>query len=64
MALQPYTFSIADLLGNDAGGARPGTFFFGSGEDQNNQVQYMLDHGITKNGDGTYTLTSDANDFK
>ena len=59
-----YTFSIADLLGNDAGGARPGTFFFGSGEDQNNQVQYMLDHGITKNGDGTYTLTSDANDFK
>jgi hypothetical protein len=63
-----FTFSIADLLANDPGGAAKvdvGTqFFFGdTAADQANQAQYLLDHGITDNGDGTYTITSGGEDF-
>jgi hypothetical protein len=62
-----YTFTIADLLGNDAGGANhlgTGQFFFGSGTDRAHQSEYMAAHGIVDNGDGTYTLTAGAIDFQ
>jgi hypothetical protein len=64
-----YTFTIEDLLANDPGGAAKvdiaTQFFFGSTpEDQANQAQYLSDHGITDNGDGTYTLTPGATDFQ
>jgi hypothetical protein len=64
-----YTFTIADLLANDPGGAAKvdvdTQFFFGSTpEDQANQAQYLLDHGITDNGDGTYTIEAGATDFQ
>ena len=56
-----FTFSIKDLLANDAGAAAKinidTQFFFGSGLDQNDQETYMLSHGITKNPDGTYTVS-------
>lgn len=63
-----FTFSIADLLANDPGGAAKvditKQFFFGdTAADQANQAQYLADHGIINNGDGTYTITSDAIDF-
>ena len=44
-----FTFTIADLLANDAGGARASTFFFGAGLDQDDQAAYMADHGIIAN---------------
>jgi len=62
-----YTFTIADLLANDAGGANhlgTGQFFFGSGADQLHQSEYMAAHGIVDNHDGTYTLTAGAIDFQ
>jgi hypothetical protein len=55
------TFTIADLLANDPGGAAKtaAQFFFGStADDQANQALYMHDHGITDNGDGTFTATA------
>jgi hypothetical protein len=63
-----FTFTIADLLANDPGGAAKVNlatqFFFGdTAADQANQAQYLIDHGITDNHDGTYTLTADADDF-
>jgi hypothetical protein len=63
-----FTFKISDLLANDPGGAAKvdvtKQFFFGdTAADQANQAQYLLDHGIHDNGDGTYTLTNDATDF-
>jgi len=62
-----YTFTIADLLGNDPGGAAKvdvsKQFFFGSAADQFHQAEYLACHGIVDNGNGTYTLTSDAIDF-
>jgi hypothetical protein len=62
------TFTIQDLLANDPGGAAKvdvGTqFFFGStAADQADQAGYLLDHGITDNGDGTYTVKAGATDF-
>src|SRR5262245_39919001 len=54
-----FTFTISDLLENDAGGARANTFFIGSGKDQPDQATYMELHGIRNNGDGKYTATSD-----
>jgi hypothetical protein len=64
-----FTFTIQDLLDNDPGGAAhldlETQFFFGSTpEDQADQAGYLAEHGIIDNGDGTYTLTSDATDFK
>ena len=62
-----FTFTISDLLANDAGGAKASTFFFGSGldgKDAAHQAAYMSAHGIVDNGNGTYTLTSDAHDFQ
>jgi len=61
-----FTFTIEDLLKNDPGGANKlaGHFFFGdSATDQGNQAQYLIDHGIQDNGDGSYTLLSTATDF-
>ena len=63
-----FIFSIADLLANDPGGAAKvdltKQFFFGStAADQTNQAQYLIDHGITNNNDGTYTITGNATDF-
>jgi hypothetical protein len=55
------TFTIAQLLANDAGGANKlgvGQFFFGSGHDNDSplaQQLYMTTHGIIDNHDGTYT---------
>lgn len=63
-----FTFTIADLLANDPGGAAKVNvatqFFFGDPEDQFNQAAYMLAHGIVDNGDGTFSLTGDAIDFE
>lgn len=63
-----FTFSISDLLGNDPGGAAKvdvtKQFFFGStAADQANQAQYLIDHGIVDNHDGTYTISSAGIDF-
>jgi hypothetical protein len=58
-----FTFTISDLLANDAGGAKASSFFFGSGLDKDHQDQYMLEHGIVDLGGGTYQLTSNASDF-
>ena len=54
-----FTFTIADLLGNDPGGAAKVSvdtqFFFGDAAPASgipsiaSQVQYLLDHGITAN---------------
>ena len=61
-----FTFTIADLLANDPGGANKsaGQFFFGSAADQYKQAEYLASHGIVDNGDGSYTLTSAASDFQ
>jgi hypothetical protein len=63
------TFTIADLLSNDPGGAAKvnvGTqFFFGStAADQANQAGYLAAHNITNNGDGTYTINDNSTDFQ
>jgi hypothetical protein len=59
-----FTFTISDLLANDAGGAKASSFFFGSGDNGGlTQAEYMSAHGIVDNHDGTFTLTSDAFDF-
>lgn len=65
-----FTFTIADLLGNDPGGAAKvdvhTQFFFGStAADQADQAGYLSAHGIHDNGNGTFTLLSgaDINDF-
>ena len=63
-----FKFAIADLLANDPGGAAKvditKQFFFGdTAYDQNHQAAYLKDHGITDNGDGSYTLGADATDF-
>ena len=63
-----FTFSISDLLANDPGGAAKVSlatqFFFGdTAADQADQAGYLPAHGITDNGDGTYTLESNATDF-
>src|SRR3954470_19273786 len=53
-----FTFSIEDLLANDPGGANKigiDQFFFGSGADQKDQTNYMTQHGIVDNHDGTFT---------
>ena len=52
-----YTFTIAELLQNDVN-AKANTFFFGDGLDAFKQAKYMADHGITYNGNGTYTATA------
>src|SRR4051812_22129966 len=62
-----FTFTISDLLGNDPGGAAKADitkqFFFGdTAADQKNQVQYLIDHGIKDNGDGSYTVEA-GHDF-
>ena len=62
-----FTFSVADLLANDPGGAAKvnvGTqFFFGDiASDQGKQAEYLSAHHITNNGDGTFTL-GNATDF-
>ena len=62
-----FTFKISDLLANDPGGAAKVNvttqFFFGdTAEDQADQAGYLATHGITNNGDGTYTINSDALD--
>lgn len=64
-----FTFTIADLLANDPGGAakvNTGTqFFFGeTAADRESQAAYLEAHGITDNGDGSYTLSANAIDFK
>ena len=63
-----FTFTLNDLLKNDPGGAAkdPATqFFFGhTAADQANQAGYLQAHGITKNADGSFTLTSNAIDFQ
>jgi len=61
-----FTFTIEDLLKNDPGGANKidGHFFFGdTAADRDNQADYLTNHGIQDNGDGTYTLLSNATDF-
>ena len=61
-----FTFSIADLLANDPGGAAKtaAQFFFGdTAADRDDQAGYLADHGITNNGDGTYTINAGAEDF-
>lgn len=63
-----FTFSIADLLANDPGGAakvaQSTQFFFGdSAADQADQGAYLTAHGITDNGNGTFTLGEGAADF-
>jgi hypothetical protein len=63
-----FTFSIADLLGNDPGSlAKVDTskqFFFGdTAADQADQLGYLTAHGITDNHNGTYTITSAGDDF-
>src|SRR5262245_54579176 len=62
-----FTFTIADLLANDPGGAAkvgPSQFFFGStAEDRADQAGYLAAHGITDNHDGTFTITGDGIDF-
>jgi hypothetical protein len=63
-----FTFTIQDLLANDPGGAAKvsvdSQFFFGTtAADQANQAAYLDAHGITNNGDGTYSIQSDALDF-
>jgi hypothetical protein len=56
-----FTFTIEDLLANDAGGARENTFFFGKGTDGatlDSQQEYMDLHGITYDAaSGLYTVT-------
>jgi len=64
-----FTFTIADLLANDPGGAAKldieTQFFFGSTpEDQADQAAYLLAHGITDNGDGSFTIEAGATDFQ
>jgi|EndMetStandDraft_2_1072991.scaffolds.fasta_scaffold48575_2 hypothetical protein len=64
-----YTFTIADLLGNDPGGAAKvdvtKQFLFGTTQDEwANQKGYLADHGITDNGDGTFTINAGATDFQ
>ena len=63
------TFSIADLLANDPGGAAKISvdtqFRFGTTqEDWDDQEAYLADHGITDNGDGTFTINGGATDFQ
>ena len=63
-----FTFTINDLLANDPGGAVKlnidTQFFFGdTAADQANQAQYLINHGITDNHNGTYTISSTATDF-
>jgi hypothetical protein len=69
-----FTFSIADLLANDPGGAAKvdltKQFFFGDAPAANGGVPtaaqqdaYLLAHGITHNADGTYTIGADATDI-
>jgi len=63
-----FTFSIADLLANDPGGAAKvditKQFFFGdTAADQANQSAYLTAHGIIDNHDGTYTIGAGALDF-
>ena len=62
-----YTFTIADLLANDPGGAakvNTGTqFFFGdTAADRADQAGYLKAHGIQDNGDGSYTIKVGAED--
>jgi hypothetical protein len=63
-----FTFSIADLLANDPGGAAKADvatqFFFGSGADQQHQAEYLQAHGIVDLGGGNYQLGSNAIDFQ
>jgi hypothetical protein len=64
-----YVFTIADLLGNDPGGAAKvdvtKQFLFGTTQAEwANQKGYLADHGITDNGDGTFTINAGATDFQ
>ena len=64
-----FTFTIADLLANDPGGAAKvdaaKQFKFGTTEaDWTDQAKYLADHGIIDNHDGTYSITTDAFDFQ
>jgi hypothetical protein len=64
-----FTFTVADLLANDPGGAAKVSvatqFLFGSTQwDYDHQSEYLDAHGIIANDDGTFTLTEDAIDFK
>jgi hypothetical protein len=60
-------FKVSDLLANDGGSVKDVTkqFVFGTTEaDWADQTAYLTKHGITDNHDGTYTLTSGADDFQ
>jgi len=64
-----FTFTIKELLANDPGGAAKvdltKQFLFGTKQaDWDDQATYLANHGITDNGDGTYTINSDARDFQ
>ena len=61
-----FTFTKADLLANDPGGAnKNGNMFFGDTvADQNNQSAYLAAHGITDvNNDGVYEIGVGATDI-
>jgi hypothetical protein len=59
-----FTFTKADLLANDAGGARANTFFFGHGDNGGlTQEQYMTLHGITYDV-ASDTYTAHGGDFE
>src|SRR5262245_5973182 len=63
-----FTFSITDLLANDPGGAAKVSlltqFKFGTtAADWADQATYLTNHGITDNGDGTYTIGVGATDI-
>jgi hypothetical protein len=63
-----FIFSIKDLLANDPGGAAKldltKQFFFGdTAADRADQAGYLAKHGITDDGDGTYTIKAGATDF-
>jgi hypothetical protein len=63
------SFTIADLLANDPGGAAKVNidtqFFFGdSADDRDNQAQYLAEHGITYDeATNSYIIGPNATDF-
>jgi hypothetical protein len=62
-----FTFSISDLLANDPGGAAKvditKQFFFGDTAADQANAGYLAAHGITDNGNGTYTIEVGGRDF-
>jgi len=64
-----FTFTIADLLANDPGGAAKvdvtKQFLFGTTQtDWDDQAGYLADHGIIDHHNGTYTITSGGEAFQ